>query len=300
MKVFSSRQKGIVEVILSGICFGFLGYFGKLAYSEGIKPGEFLSFRFLIAALIFGVFLFGKNPKALRISKKIFLRCFLLGTLGYALFSSCFFQALSGISASLTVLLLYTYPLFVTLGALFFLREPLSRYGLMALVVTSLGLLSLVTGDVQITHKIAILFGMAAAIFYSLYILLSKKWLAGENPFVTTFYIQSSAAVLLSLIHLHDFHRITFVIQSAWLPILGASIIATIFAMSLFLSGLRRLTSSETSILSTTEPVTALLVAYVFLDERLLPLQVLGACLVLIGLILTAIPKKPPPKIIGS
>lgn len=290
--MFSPRQKGILEVILSGICFGFLAYFGKLAYAQGLKPGEFLSLRFLIAALILGILLFLKNPRGLKLSKKTLSHCVVLGILGYALFSSCFFQALSGLSASLTVLLLYTFPLFVTVGASLFLSEPISRFGFLALIVTGTGLVSLVAGDVQVTQRVAILFGIGSAIFYSLYILLSKKWLAHENPFITTFYIQLFAALALSLIHLHDFHRIVFIIKTAWLPVLGASIISTIFAMSLFLSGLRRLTSSETSILSTTEPVIALLVAYVFLNERLLPWQVFGAVLVVTGLVLTAMPKK--------
>ena len=44
-------------------------------------------------------------------------KCAVLGVLGYAVFSSCFFEALNGLSASLTVLLLYTYPVIVALGA---------------------------------------------------------------------------------------------------------------------------------------------------------------------------------------
>lgn len=290
--MFSSRQKGLIEVILSGICFGFLAYFGKLAYAHGLKPGEFISLRFVIAALILGVFLFLQKPQNLKLPKKALSRCVVLGILGYAVFSSCFFQALIGLSASLTVLLLYTFPLFVTVGAALFLGEPISRFGLMALVVTGTGLVSLVTGDVQVTHRVAILFGIGSAVFYSLYILLSKKWLVHQNPFITTFYIQLFAALVLSLIHLHDFHRIVFILKTAWLPVLGSAVISTIFAMSLFLSGLRRLTSSETSILSTTEPVVALLVAYVFLNERFLPWQIFGAVLVLTGLVLTAMPKK--------
>ncbi|MBC7531219.1 MAG: EamA family transporter [Oligoflexus sp.] len=71
-------------------------------------PGELLSLRFLLAALMTFAFLALRLPKRIRLSRRELLSCAILGVFGYAVFSFCFFTALTGLSASLTVLLLYT------------------------------------------------------------------------------------------------------------------------------------------------------------------------------------------------
>lgn len=105
----SSRSLGITQVLLSGVCFGFLGVFGKEAYAHGFTPGELLSLRFLFGGGILAAYFMVSGPRRLLIGRSNTLRCLLLGSFGYAIFSSCYFEALRGLSASLTVLLLYTY-----------------------------------------------------------------------------------------------------------------------------------------------------------------------------------------------
>ena len=106
MRNLSSRKIGILQILLSGFCFGFLGIFGKAAYSRGLTPGEFLSLRYLIGAVMLFVALTIWRRSALQMSWRRALICLSLGVFGYAVFSSCYFVALQGLSASLTVLLL--------------------------------------------------------------------------------------------------------------------------------------------------------------------------------------------------
>ena len=117
---------GSVQVVASGACFGLLGLFGKSAFERGCTPGELLSLRFSIAALMmfFGYLVFERT--LLKLPRKYILYSLALGILGYALFSSCYFMALQGVSASLTVLLLYTYPLFVALFSILFFKEKIN------------------------------------------------------------------------------------------------------------------------------------------------------------------------------
>ena len=64
--------------------------------------------------------------------------------------------------------------------------------------------------------------------------------------------------------------------------------LCSILAMTLFLAGLQKITSSEASILSTTEPIFGVIVATTFLGERIQHIQILGGGLILVGMILTA------------
>ncbi|MBY0471919.1 DMT family transporter [bacterium] len=287
----NSQQRwiGFAEVIASGACFGMLGFFGKKSYQAGISPGEFLSLRFVVSALILGTFLAFKNPKSLRVKMKPMLHFIALGVLGYSVFASCYFYALTGLSASLTVLLLYLYPVFVTLGGRFFLNEKLGFWGDVALPIAIVGLTGLVWGEWRVSSSVSLLLGLGSAVFYALYILCSRVWLRNQNSYVATFYIQVAAGILLSLIHFKSVGRPIQIFNESWPLILGVAVICSLLAMTLFLSGLKKLTGAETSILSTSEPITGILIATFFLGESLRPIQIGGGALVLLSMVLVSI-----------
>lgn len=284
------RQLGIFEVLLSGICFGFLGIFGKWGFEAGLSPGEFLCLRFLFASSLLGLWMLLFRRAQLKMEPKKLLIACALGVLGYAVFSSFFFEALRGLSASLTFLLLYTYPVMVTLGAWFFLGEVPHFWQKVALPIVILGLVLLVWGDFQVYASVSLLFGVLAAVFYSVYILLSSKLLRGVPAHSSTLYIMFSAGVALALLHFRA-HTIEVLPQAIWI-VLGTALIGTLLAMSLFLSGLQKLKNAEVSVLSTSEPVTGVLLAGIFLGERMRFEQWLGAALILLGMILVGLKKQ--------
>jgi drug/metabolite transporter (DMT)-like permease len=68
----------------------------------------------------------------------------------------------------------------------------------------------------------------------------------------------------------------------------GIAIISTIAPLTLFLAGLQKLSSSKASIVVMIEPVVATVAAFFFLGEQLTPLQIGGALLVLVALVINA------------
>jgi drug/metabolite transporter (DMT)-like permease len=198
------RHIGIAQVIASGVCAGFLGIFGKYLFENNVKPGELLALRFSCASLLGFLLLFLRSRGRFQLSWRQVFACMLLGILGYALLSFCFFTALSGLSASLTVLLLYTYPIFVAFGAWIFFQEKISRSHLLAFPVAACGIVGLVWGDFSVDHSEALLFGLGSSIFYALYILASSRLLRKVDPFVSTPTIQFFAGLVLASLYLRD------------------------------------------------------------------------------------------------
>lgn len=292
MSSLSARAIGVIQVLLSGICFGFIGIFAKGAYERGLEPGEVLSLRFLVASLLLLGFLSLTSFRRLLLAKAHFLWSVLLGVIGYAVFSFCFFKALTGLSASLTVLLLYMYPVMVPIGGLLFLGERIPKNRFIALPIAIAGLIVLVWGDFQIREPLYLIFGIASAVFYSVYILCSRRFLSNADTLSSIAYIQLSGGIALSFIHWNDLDRLSFAIREAWPWILGLAIICSVAAMSLFLAGLKKLQSWETSILSISEPVTGILLASMLLGERMTNMQMIGATLVLIALVLVSLPSR--------
>lgn len=283
------RQIGIVQALISGLCFGFLGVFGKLAYSTGLKPGEFLALRFLTASSILLGLLLLFRRQWLRLPPLMIVKCLALGSCGYALFSSCYFYALQGLSASLTVLLLYTYPIYVTLASVFLFRERLRTVHWIALPVMGLGMLALVWGEMAIRSTSALLFGFFSGVFYSVYILFSSRIIRGYSPYGCVVFIMIGAGLTLSALHLR---AETFPFPAVgWLAIAGAAVISTIVAMALFLAALQKITNTETALLSTAEPLAGVVLATLLLNESFSPLQWMGGFLLLSGMTAIALRK---------
>lgn len=282
------KQVGYVQIILSGAFFGFLGLFGKVAYQKNIAPGELLGLRFLTSAIILGIILFLFKKKSLQMSFKNAVISTLMGVLGYAVFSSCYFFALEGISASLTVLLLYTYPVLVAIGARIFFKEHLGLKGFSALTLSSIGLVGLVWGEWSVSGAEFLLFGLASSFFYAIYILISRKVLEEVNFLGSSFYVQLGAGLALCLLNFKTFDRPLEIYSHDYSLVLGMAILCSLFPLTLFLAGLQKVSPSEASILSTTEPIFGVLVASTFLGERMSAIQIAGGILVLAGMVLIA------------
>ncbi len=288
----TQRRVGIFQVLLSGFCFGFLGVLGKSAYQKGLTPGELLSLRFTIGGVLLALGYAVRNPERLRLTRRQLASCAWLGVLGYAVFSSCFFQALTGLSVSLTVLLLYTYPVMVALGAWMLFGERMAKGRWSALPIAMVGLVLLVWGDMQVSRPVSLMFGIASAVFYSAYILASSRWLKGVDAGAAAVYIQLSAGLALGAVHLRNPERVGEILVVAWPTLLAIALVCSVAAMSLFLAGLQKLKSWEVSILSTAEPVTGIGLAVLLMGERLTAMQGAGAALVLAAFLLVAWPSK--------
>ncbi|RZA11141.1 MAG: DMT family transporter, partial [Proteobacteria bacterium] len=269
----SQRGLGIVQIVLSGICFGFLGIFGKSLFDKGVVPGELLSLRFSMAAILTFIYIAIRRPALFRVSRHTLLSTAALGIFGYALFSFCFFSALKGLSVSLTVLLLYTYPVLVALGGRIFFGERIQSEKLWAFPFALLGLLGLVWGDFSIERAEFLILGFIAALFYAIYILASSRLLRGVDPLISTPLIQTFAAITLGSMYLRDNARTLWIVEHNWFLLLLIAVVCSIAAMGLFQAGLQKLNGWEVSILSTTEPLTGVLLATFFLAERLTLVQ---------------------------
>lgn len=284
----NEKKIGYLQIILSGACFGALGFFGKKAFLAAITPGELLALRYSISASLLGLTLLVIKPKSFLQKPLHILSSIALGILGYAFFSSLFFMALTGLSASLTVLLLYTYPVMVTFFSAFFLKENLGKFTFYALLCVSIGIVCLLWGEFSLNKPIFLLYGLGSAFFYSLYILFSQKYLSSMPALPASFYVQFGAGLVLFSIHFSTLQRPLYILSQHFFLIFSMALICSLIAMTLFLAGLGKITSTEASILSTTEPLFGIILASFFLDEKLTRLQFVGGFLIIVGMILTS------------
>tara|TARA_B110001454_G_scaffold16046_1_gene14421 strand:- start:69407 stop:70249 length:843 start_codon:yes stop_codon:yes gene_type:complete len=275
---------------MAGICFGSLGIFGKLFIKTGLDMGVVLSIRFLFASFLLGlaflVLKISKNINLFLVSKVQFITCILLGVLGYAVFSSFYFISFKYLSVGISAMLLFTFPVFVFLGSVLFLKHPFEKRVGVSLLIALMGMFLLLRDEFEIKNALGVYAALGAAITYAAYVLLSDRFQKNIHPLTSSFYVMLSAGVSLALIHrptLNDFVGVEF---SNFKLFLGLSIVGTIAPLSLFLAGLQRIPSTQASILVMIEPITATLLAFLFFSEVMSVSQLLGIFLVVFADIL--------------
>ena len=280
---------GFIFVLLAGIGFGFLGIFGRLAFQSGLSVGELLTYRFIIAGLILLVGLLATKPRLILLSKKSLMTSVLLGLFGYAVFSTLYFKSIEGISVALAALLLFTFPLFVNLGAHFLLKERMSKLQVLSLGMACVGLAVLLWGPIVVNSLEAVLYAVTAAVTYSAYVLISGHYQKDVHPLSSSFYVIVSAAAALLVFHQPSLPKFFALSSSQQFLILGIAIFSTIAPLTLFLAGLQRLSSAKASVVVMVEPVVAAMAAWFILDEKLTTTQLAGAALVVVALVVNAL-----------
>ncbi len=279
---------GFFYVLLAGFGFGFLGIFARLGFRSGLTVGEILTWRFSLAAIILWIALLFFKRKLIRLTRKQIFISAALGAFGYALFSSLYFLAIQGISVSLAAMLLFTFPIFVNLGAHFFLKEHLKLRQFISLILALIGIGILVWGPIIINSTQAIIYAILASVSYSVYVLVSGYFQKGVEPLSSSLYVISATALMLFIFHQPSLNRLqNFSAEQLWI-VFGLATVCTIAPLTLFLAGLQKLSSTKASIVVMIEPVVAALAAWVFLNERLSLSQIGGAIVILVALILNS------------
>jgi drug/metabolite transporter (DMT)-like permease len=274
---------GIALVIGSAVCFGTLGVFGKLAYRLGLTTPQLLSYRFALAAvLLWAAAIVIREPLPPRRS---LIGLAIMGGAGYVGQSGAYFNALHFIPASTNALLLYTFPVAVTLLAALLFGEPLTWTKLVAVGIAFVGTMLVVGAQLRGGSTLGIVLGLGSAAFYSGYILYGSRLLPGLPPVSATAAIMTSAAIVWGL-----YTAVIGQLAVTWtLPrvalITSFATLGTTIPVLTFILGLRMVGPSRAAILSTFEPAGTVLLAVIILGELASPLQYLGGALIIVSVL---------------
>lgn len=275
---------GVFLIIVSGISFGAAAIFARFAYEAGTNPITLLFLRFGIASIcMIFIILVRKNPLP---RGRILIGLVLMGALGYVGQSFCYFTGLTLASAGLVALLLYLYPAIVTVISVIFLKEPVSKLKITALVLALAGTV-LTIGPAGGGQPLGIILSLGAAFIYSIYILVGSKIVKQGTAIQSSTVIIISAAVVYG--GLISIQGPAFpVTLSGWISVIALALISTVLAVVTFLAGLERVGPTNAATLSTIEPVVTVVLASLILGETITPLRILGGMMILLAVIFLA------------
>ncbi|MDW7675790.1 MAG: DMT family transporter, partial [Bacillota bacterium] len=269
---------GTFYVMASATGFGLMAIFALFAYEAGANVVTVLFFRFTIASIFMWGYWAAKKsfPK---VDRKELYYLIGLGIIGYGSMSGLFFSALNYIPASLTSMLLYTYPAIVTIVAILLKDESFSLTKGVALLLSLIGLIFILGTSIGTLNPFGVLLGLGSACFYSCYIIVSNRVLKKVSSWEASTYVITSAAIIYLFFGLVTNQLTMNVSLQSWIAITAIAVFSTIVAISCFFVGITYIGPAKASIVNTIEPIITVVAAAILFNEVFTLHQVFGGIL---------------------
>lgn len=272
---------GILLIAISAASFGTLAIFGRFLYADGLDTFTMLFLRFGFAALLMLIILLVRREKFPR--GKILFKLIGMGAIGYVGQSFSYLTAIKYASAGLVALLLYLYPTFVFILSVIVLHERVTWIKIAAITLALIG--TALTVDPAGGQLQGILLAIAAALIYSIYIIVGTNVMKHVSAVQSSLVIFASAgAVYGMLMTVKGVHLPST--NTGWMGIAGIVLVATVIPVGTFLAGLERIGPTNAATLSTLEPVITVLLAARIFAERLQTIALFGGGMILIAVIM--------------
>ena len=271
-----ARRWPVLAIVAAAVLWGMLGVLGARALALGVAPLEIALVRAIGGGALFAahaVVTRARFPRGRDLATTIGF-----GLIGVSVFYGAYLAAVAAGGASVASVLLYTAPAFVAVAAGPLLGERLGRREAAAVAVTVAGvaLVSLGGGAGGRARGRAIGRGVLAGATYALYYLWGKRAFSRHAP--AALY---AIAMPVGALGLAPFVALRAHPPAAWAYLAAMAGLSTYLAYLCYAAGLRHLPATRASVIASLEPVVAAGLAAALLGERLAPLALLGAALVI-------------------
>jgi drug/metabolite transporter (DMT)-like permease len=276
-------SKGPLLAIGAGVTFGTLGIFGTLFYEHGGGEFPLLVFRFCGASVVLiGIALL----RRVRLPARRDLLLAGLAGLGQLGATACLFAGYHDASPGLVTLLFYVYPLLVTIGDRVLFGVVLGRTRSLVLLAGLAGI-ALTVGSPESASAGGVLWGLAAGVLTTGYILLSRHVLgrtADPLQLVAVAYTWAALAVLVVAL----FVGLDWPPADALPAAAGVILVGSVVPVLLFYSAIQLSGAGTAARLATVEPVTSVVLSYVVLGDSLTATQIVGGAIVVASVVALA------------
>ncbi len=263
----------------------------KFLFHRGITPLHLLQLRTTIPAAVLFLWLLMTKRSRLSIGRNDILYFIRLGS-ALAVSQLTYLYAVSKIHVAAAILLQYQAPVFIAAYTVLFVREKLTGFTLVAVCGAAIGCYFMVGAyNLRILEmsKTGIISGLISASAFAYYSVKSEYGVRTHTPWKTLCYAVLVAAIIgnLTVPPLDAFAQNYSL--SSWMAIFYIAVCGTLLAFGLYNEGIRCIRPAHASITATLEPVIAAIISYFFLGEVLGSLQIAGAGLVIISVLLLQI-----------
>ena len=291
---------GAIVAFIAAVFFSTKAIFVKLTYLYGADAISALALRMIMALpMLLVIAWYSTRQGARPLTRADWKAVFLLGFVGYYLSSLLDFLGLEYITASLERLILFLYPTIVALISWAFLKKPIGKSGIAALALSYIGISISVVKDLEHTgDATTLLIGggliFACTITYAIYIVGIGQMVGRIGALRFSAYATVVAAIccLTQFILTRPLSALDLPVEVYWYS-LAMAIIATVLPVIMTAKAIQMIGAPRVAIIGAVGPIATIVMAWKWLGEPIGWEQLAGAALVMSGVLLISVKKKP-------
>jgi drug/metabolite transporter (DMT)-like permease len=267
--------------IAAGTALGMSDILVKLVLATGTDVLSMLSFRSVIGLAFVATWLrFGPKPKA---SARVRWISMGIGVM-FAGLIFCLFKAIAAIDVPTAILSYFAYPLLTGITASLIGLERLRWQGVLCAVVAFCGLALMIGAHPAGLAFAGVAYALGAACCRTGVLLVTRAFLVGADPRLTTWYSMISSTLIFIAASLATQTWNAPQTTAGWVALVALSLATTAAILFIFVSTVR-IGPFRTALIMHLEPLTAMLLSALALGEVITPLQGLGSAVMLAALV---------------
>lgn len=273
---------------------------GKVVVAQ-VPPLEMSTLRFTIAAaVLFAIVLITRTP----LGRARFRYVVLAGVFGVFGYNAMVFVGLTMAPASDGALITPTAIPVLTAVAATLIGEPLTSRKVFGLVLATAGSALVIaggqagmTGGLSVQRLVGDVLFLGGAVCWAAYSVFGSVAMRDRSPIAfTAMTVAIGAALLFPLGFLeHGFADVPTWAPGSWALVLSLALVATVLAFALYSWGVRRFGAGLSSLVGYLVPVAGVGLSFLILGERPHPIQLVGAGVILAGVRVATLRRRPPP-----
>lgn len=264
--------------------------FAKIIFQNGSSPISLVLYRSLFSIPI--LFIINIKLKIdLKITKNEFKDLIYISIFGYAPTSVLLYLSYKYIPTGLATSLHFVYPVLVMLGSIVFYREKLNLVKTICTVLSTLGIFMFLNEvNIGIDNSIGIILAIGSGLTYAFYLVyLERSNLKLMPTFKMIFYLSSISSIGLFIYSMLTNTLTIGLTAYGWLMTVLFSHIVTIGAVLLLQLGVSSIGAESASILSTTEPITSVIIGILIFNEDINIKIIIGMVFIVLSVVLISI-----------
>lgn len=276
----------------------------KAGFEHGLTPTTFLLGRYIVATalslpIILALTQVSRKQVRTVLATPRLLKIIALELLGTFFALWLLYEGVARTGAIESSLIAITWPIFVTIGGVLFLKEKEERHEALGLSLAILGTLLLIL-EPLLNHGLSGTFQgniliLAQNVSIAIYYLLAKKNYQGLNKWVVThvsFWVGIAAFGAVTLVKgLSPLQELTALIAnpSPWplIAVIYMGLFGSIIALTLYLVGQDKIEASEAAVFTYLQPLFAIPASMLLLRETITRTEIIAALTIAAGVYLT-------------
>lgn len=222
-----------------------------------------------------------------------------------AVFNSIWTLSVQANGAAVATVLAYSSTGFTAVFALWLFKEKLGLLKILAIGLSLIGCVMVsnaYSAEMWKLNPLGIFTGLLSGVLFAGYNLFTKEAARQNiNVWTTIFYSFAFSSVLIMIFNLFPIlpgaagsYRALLPVLSwnGWLILITLSFVPTILGFGFYNTSMNYLPASIVSLLATLEPAMTAVEAYIFLDERLTLIQIIGGLTILSAVLIVQLEKE--------